>query len=140
MTLLVGREQEVGLLIDRWEQVKEGRGQVVLLSGEPGIGKSRLAHTLKEHVTVEGSLLYEARCSPYYHHSAFYRLIEMMQRILLLTQQDTDTEKVEKLERALALYEKQKTLQLFTALLSLPTPPAYPSLNLTPQKQKERTL
>jgi hypothetical protein len=100
LTPLVGREQEVGLLQDRWEQAKEGRGQVVLLSGEPGIGKSRLAHVLKEHVTVEGSLLYEARCSPYHQHSAFYPLIELMQRTLLLTRQDTDTEKVEKLERA----------------------------------------
>src|SRR5262249_46852711 len=70
LTPLVGREQEVGLLLDRWEQVKEGRGQVVLLSGEPGIGKSRLAYTLREHVTAEGSLLFEARCSPYHQHSA----------------------------------------------------------------------
>ena len=90
LTPLVGREQEVGLLIDRWEQVKEGRGQVVLLSGEPGIGKSRLAYTLQEHVTSEGSLLFEARCSPYHQHSALYPLIEVLQRTLLLTRQDTD--------------------------------------------------
>jgi class 3 adenylate cyclase len=75
LTPLVGREQEVGLLLDRWEQVKEGRGQVVLLSGEPGIGKSRLAYTLREHVTNDGSLLFEARCSPYHQHSALYPLI-----------------------------------------------------------------
>src|SRR5262249_18480932 len=62
LTPLVGRDQEMGLLFDRWEQVKEGRGQVILLSGEPGIGKSRLAYTLKEHVTNEGSLLFESRC------------------------------------------------------------------------------
>ena len=140
LTPLVGRDQEVGLLFDRWEQVKEGRGQVVLLSGEPGIGKSRLAYTLREHVTSEGSLLYEARCSPYHQHSALYPLIEVLQRTLLLTRQDTDNEKVEKLERALALYGMQETLPLFTALLSLPTPAQYPLLNLTPQKQKERTL
>ena len=140
LTPLVGREQEVGLLYDRWEQAKEGRGQVVLLSGEPGIGKSRLAYTLREHVTSEGSLLFEARCSPYHQHSALYPLIEVLQRTLLLTRQDTDDEKVEKLERALALYNMQETLPLFTALLSLPTPAQYPPLNLTPQKQKERTL
>ena len=140
LTPLVGREQEVGLLFDRWEQVKEGRGQVVLLSGEPGIGKSRLAYTLREHVTSEGSLLFEARCSPYHQHSALYPLIEVLQRTLLLTRQDTDDEKVQKLERALALYNMQETLPLFTALLSLPTPSQYPPLNLTPQKQKERTL
>jgi predicted ATPase len=140
LTPLVGRDQEVGLLLDRWEHVKESRGQVVLLSGEPGIGKSRLAHTLKEYVTAEGSLLFEARCSPYHQHSALYPLIESFQRTLLLVRQDTDDEKVEKLERALVLYNMQETLPLFTALLSLPTPLASPPLNLTPQKQKERTL
>ena len=140
LTPLVGREQEVGLLFDRWEQVKEGRGQVVLLSGEPGIGKSRLAYTLREHVTNEGSLLFEAHCSPYHQHSALYPLIEVLQRTLLLTRQDTDKEKVEKLERALTLYGLQESLPLFTFLLSLPTPPQYPPLNFTPQKQKERTL
>ena len=136
----MGREQEVGLLVDRWEQAKEGRGQVVLLSGEPGIGKSRLAYTLREHVTREGSLLFEARCSPYHQHSALYPLIEVLQRTLLLTRQDPDEEKVTKLERALALYGMPEAVPLFTALLSLPTPAQYPPLNLTPQKQKERTL
>ncbi len=139
LTPLVGREQEVGLLVDRWEQVKEGRGQVVLLSGEPGIGKSRLAYTLREHVTAEGSLLFESRCSSYYQHSAFYPLIDVLQRTLLLRQQDTDSEKVGKLERALVLYNMQETLPLFASLLSLPAPrsslPAF-----SPQKQKERTL
>jgi class 3 adenylate cyclase/predicted ATPase len=141
LTPLVGREQEVGLLLDRWEQVKEGRGQVVLLSGEPGIGKSRLAYTLREHVTNDGSLLFEARCSPYHQHSALYPLIEALQRtLLLLARQDADNEKVEKVERALTLYNMQEAVPLFTTLLSLPTPAQYPSLNLTPQKQKERTL
>jgi predicted ATPase/class 3 adenylate cyclase len=140
LTPLVGREQEVGLLIDRWEQAKEGRGQVVLLSGEPGIGKSRLAYTLREHVTREGSLLFEARCSPYHQHSALYPLIDALQRTLLFTGQDTNDEKVRKLDRALALYGMQESLPLFTALLSLPAPPQYPPLHLTPQKQKERTL
>jgi len=140
LTPLIGRDQEVGLLLGRWEQVKEGRGQVVLLSGEPGIGKSRLAYTLREHVTSEGSLLFEARCSPYHQHSALSPLIEVVQRTLLLTRQDTEDEKVQKLERALALYNLQDNFPLFTALLSLPTSAQYPPLNLTPQKQKERTL
>ena len=80
LTPLVGREQEVGLLCDRWEQVKEGRGQVVLLSGEPGIGKSRLAYTLQRASHREGSLLFEAHCSPYHQHSALYPLIDVLQR------------------------------------------------------------
>ena len=140
LTPLIGREQEVGLLIDRWEQTKEGRGQVVLLSGEPGIGKSRLAYMLQEHVTAEGSLLFEARCSSYHQHSALYPLIDVLQRTLLLTRQESEEESVAKLSRALALYGMQESLPLFTALLSLPTPVQYASLNLTPQKQKERTL
>ncbi len=140
LTPLVGREREVGLLLDRWEQVKESRGQVVLLSGEPGIGKSRLAYTLREHVTAEGSLLFEARCSPYHQQSAFYPLIDVLQRTLLFTRQETDADKIGKLGRALALYNLQEHLPLFTALLSLPTPSTFPPLQLTPQKQKERTL
>jgi class 3 adenylate cyclase/predicted ATPase len=140
LTPLVGREQEVGLLVDRWEQVKEGRGQLVLLSGEPGIGKSRLAYVLREHITAEGALFFEARCSPYHQHSAFYPLIDVLQRALLFARQDTDEEKVAKLDRALRLYDMRESLPLFTALLSLPTPPQYPPLTLTPQKQKERTL
>ena len=140
LTPLVGREQEVGLLLNRWEQAKEGHGQVVLLSGEPGIGKSRLAYALREQVTREGSLLFEARCSLYHQHSAFYPLIDAIQRTLLLTRYATNNEKVETLERALALYNLQASLPLFTALLSLPMPSHHPALNLTPQKQKERTL
>jgi len=66
LTPLVGRDEEVGLLLKRWEQAKEGRGQVVLLSGEPGIGKSRLVQVLKERVSSEGYLRLEARCSPYH--------------------------------------------------------------------------
>jgi predicted ATPase/class 3 adenylate cyclase len=140
LTPLVGREQEVGLLVDRWEQVKEGRGQVVLLSGEPGIGKSRLAYVLREQVTGEGSLFFEARCSPYHQHSAFYPLIDVLQWTLLLTRQDTNEEKIAKLDLALTLYGMRESLPLFAALLSLSTPSQYQPLTLTPQKQKERTL
>ncbi len=139
LTPLIGREQELGLLIDRWEQAKEGRGQVVLLSGEPGIGKSRLAYTLREHVTSEGSLLFEARCSPYHQHSAFYPLIDVLQRTLLLTRQDTESEKMEKLERALTLYGMQETVPLFASLFSLSAPRAS-LLAFSPQQQKEHML
>ncbi len=139
-TPLVGREQEVGLLQERWEQVKDGRGQVVLLTGEPGIGKSRLTQTLTDQVSSEGSLALETRCSPYHQNSAFYPLIDAIQRALLFQRDDTVMAKVDKLERMLALYNMQDTLPLFAALLSLPLPDTTPSLNLTPQKQKERTI
>ena len=82
LTPLVGREQEVGLLLDRWEQVKEGLGQVVLLSGEPGIGKSRLVQTLNERLAGEPHILRNLRCSPYHQNSALHPVIEFLERWL----------------------------------------------------------
>ena len=76
LTPLVGREHEVGLLEERWKQAKQGAGQVVLLNGEPGIGKSRLVQTLKEHLSAEGATRIEFRCSPYHQNSALYPIIE----------------------------------------------------------------
>jgi AAA ATPase domain/Adenylate and Guanylate cyclase catalytic domain len=79
---LVGREQEVGLLLERWAQVKDGLGQVVLLSGEAGIGKSRLVQVLKEHVAAEPhAWLTPCQCSPYYQHTALYPLIDLLERV-----------------------------------------------------------
>jgi class 3 adenylate cyclase len=103
LTPLVGREQEVGLLLERWAQVKEGHGQVVWLSGEAGIGKSRLVQVLKDHVAHEPHLRWECRCSPYYQNSAFYPLIDLFQRVLRLTRDDAPDDKLHKLEEALAL-------------------------------------
>jgi class 3 adenylate cyclase len=84
MTLLVGREPEIGLLLERWAQVKDGLGQVVLLSGEAGIGKSRLVQVLKEHVaTGPQAWLTPCQCSPYYQHSALYPWIDLLERVVL---------------------------------------------------------
>src|SRR5262249_57881244 len=78
---LVGREQEVRLLLERWAQVKDGLGQVMLLSGEAGIGKSRLAQVLKEHVATEPQAwLTPCQCSPYYRNSALYPMIDLLER------------------------------------------------------------
>jgi hypothetical protein len=82
LTPMVGREQEVGLLLERWARVKEGEGQVVLLSGEPGIGKSRLVQVVKERVTTEGAPRIEFRCSSYHQNSSLYPVIEHLQRLL----------------------------------------------------------
>jgi Adenylate and Guanylate cyclase catalytic domain/AAA ATPase domain len=82
LTPLVGRDHECGLLRERWERVKDGAGQVVLLSGEPGIGKSRLVEALKEIVEHEGALCLELRCSPYAQNSALQPVIEHLQRLL----------------------------------------------------------
>src|SRR6266851_584790 len=82
LTPLVGRDVELGLLQERWAQAQAGRGQVILLSGEAGIGKSRLAQALKAHVADAPHFYYECRCSPYYQHSALYPLIDYFQRAL----------------------------------------------------------
>ena len=82
LTPLIGREHEVGLLRERWERAKQGEGQVVLLSGEAGIGKSRLVQELKEQVRKESVTCLAFRCSPYHQNSAFYPILEHVQRLL----------------------------------------------------------
>ena len=78
LTPLVGRASEVALLQERWGQVKDGMGHVVVLSGEAGIGKSRLVQVLKEHVAGEAHTRWECRCSPYYQHTALYPIIDLL--------------------------------------------------------------
>jgi predicted ATPase len=142
MTRLVGREQEVGLLLERWGQAKDGLGQVVLLSGEAGIGKSRLVQVVKESVAGEPHVLWEGRCSAYYQNSALYPVIDLMQRVLRLTREDSRDAKLRKLEEALAVFplSLSDVVPLLAALLSLPLPDRYPPLTMTPQRQKQKTL
>jgi class 3 adenylate cyclase/predicted ATPase len=146
LTPLVGREEEVGLLWQRWEQVKEGAGQVVFLSGEAGIGKSRLVRVLKERIAGETQVWLECRCSPYHQNSALYPLIDVVQRVLQFQRDDSPEEKLHKLEVTLqvgAIHEvplRLEVVPLVASLLSLPLPNRYPPLNLTPQRQKQKTL
>ena len=141
LTPLVGRAEELGLLRRHWERVKTGEGQVVLLSGEAGIGKSRLVQELKEQVTQEGAARIEFRCSPYHQNSALYPVIEHLQRLLQFERDDTPLAKVTKLQQALAQYRfpQADTLPLVAALLSLPQPEGLPPLSLTPERQKQKT-
>jgi class 3 adenylate cyclase len=97
LTPLVGREHEYGLLQERWQRVKSGAGQVVLLSGEPGIGKSRLVEALRETIEHEGASCLELRCSPYTQNSAFAPVIEHLQRTLQFRPEDSADEKLHKL-------------------------------------------
>ncbi len=143
LTPLVGREQEVGLLLERWNQTKDGAGQVVLLSGEGGIGKSRLVQVLKDHVAEEAHTRWECRSSPYFQNSALYPMTDLLQRTLRFQANDTPEEKLGKLEQELSPYRLplEETVPLFAPLLSLSIPEDhYPPLNLSPQRQRQKTL
>jgi len=143
LTPLVGRESEVTLLLERWEQVKAGQGQVMLLSGEPGIGKSRLVQTLKNHVVHEPHTRWECRSLSYYQNTALYPLMDLFQRTLQWQHDETPDEKLGKLEQPLRQYRLplEETVPLFAPLLSLPIPEdRYPPLHLSPQRQRQKTL
>src|SRR6266508_5391417 len=105
-TLLVGREQEIGVLRERWAQVKDGFGQVVLLSGEAGIGKSRLVQVLTDQVAAEPrAWLTPCQCSPYHQHTALYPLIDLLERVVLrFDREESPQQKVGKLEGFLVQY------------------------------------
>src|SRR4029453_1594452 len=142
LTPFVGRDAEVTLLDERWRHVRDGMGQVVLLSGEAGIGKSRLVQMLKERVAPEPHTLMEYRCSPYYEHSAFYPIIDCFERTLGFDRHDRPTDKLIKLEAALAplALPLPNTVPLLATLLSIPLHDAGTALDLTPQQQRQPTL
>ena len=141
LTPLVGRAEELALLQRRWEHAKAGDGQVVLLSGEPGIGKSRLVQELTEQLAHERVTRIEFRCSPYHQNSALYPIIDHLQRLLQFAREDSPAAKLEKLQHTLSHYRfpQADTVPLLAALLSLPHPEDYPPLTVSPQKQKEKT-
>jgi class 3 adenylate cyclase len=141
LTPLMGRDEELALLHRRWEQAKEGQGQVVLLSGEAGIGKSRLVQEMKERISAEGTTRIEFRCSSYHQNSAFYPILTHLQRLLQFTADDSPQTKLAKLQQALTHYRfpQTETLPLLVALLSLPQPDGVQPLTWSPQKQKEKT-
>jgi class 3 adenylate cyclase/predicted ATPase len=143
LTPLVGREAEVALLRKRWAQVQDGQGHCVLLSGEAGIGKSRLVQVVKDHIADTPHIRLECRCSPYYKNTALYPLIDLVERVLHFQRDEPPNAKLEKLERALSQYRLtlHETVPLFAALLSLPLPDVrYAPLPLTSERQKQKTL
>ena len=141
-TPLVGRDEEVDLLLRRWEQAKRGDGCVVLISGEPGIGKSRIAETIVERLGGEPHTRLRYFCSPHHQDSALYPSIAQLERAAGFRREDTAEQRLAKLEAVLAqgTNDLSEAVPLLADLLSIPTGDRYPPLNLTPQKRKEKTL
>jgi class 3 adenylate cyclase/predicted ATPase len=141
LTALVGREEEVELLLRRWSRAKTGEGQVVLLSGEAGIGKSRLTATLLESVASEPHTRLRYFCSPQHTNSALYPIVGQMERAAGLAHDDKPQAKLDKLDAVLA--QTSTSIQdaaLFAEMLSLPNDGRYPALELAPQQRRQRTL
>jgi class 3 adenylate cyclase/predicted ATPase len=142
LTPLVGQEHELGLLLERFERAKEGEGQVVLVSGEPGIGKSRLVQTLRRRLGDGAYTPISHYCSPYHTNSTLYPVIGLLERASGFERDQPAAEKLTKLEALLARAadDLSEVVPLVAALLSVPTEKRYPTLGLTPEKQKQRTL
>ena len=141
LTALVGREEEAELLLRRWARAKSGEGQVVLLSGEAGIGKSRLTAALLEAVAPEPHTRLRYFCSPQHTDSAFYPIIGQMERAAGLAHDDTPQTKLNKLDAVLARTSTAKQdAALFAEMLSLPNDGRYPALELTPEQRRQNTL
>jgi len=142
LTPLVGRSSELSLLLDRWEKVKEGDGQAILLSGIPGVGKSRLLHELKSRIQEEPHLLLHHQCSPYHTQSAFFPVIEQIEQAAQLTAREADADKIAKLQAYLPRLTDGsiEPLLLIAKLLSITTENRKELSELTPQQIKNRTI
>ena len=141
LTPLVGRDEEIQLLLRRWARAKTREGQVVLISGEPGIGKSRIIAALAARLHVEPHFGLSYFCSPYHQDSALYPFVDRLGRASGFAPDDPPATKLEKLGALLALAMPQDEDIVFLAdLLSLPTSERHPLPNLSPQRKKERTL
>ena len=141
LTELVGREEELEILLRRWSKTKSGEGQVVLLSGEAGIGKSRLTAVLLERLASEPHTRLRYFCSPQHTDSALYPVISQVERAAAFTHGDTAQAKLDKLDAVLAQTSTStEDAALFAEMLSLPNDGRYPKLNLTPEQRRQRTL
>jgi class 3 adenylate cyclase/tetratricopeptide (TPR) repeat protein len=141
-TPLIGRNEEIDLIARRWEQVKRGEGCVVLLSGEPGIGKSRIAQTILERLSGEAHTRLRYFCSPHHQDSALYPSITQLERAAGFRRDDSGERRLDKLEAVVmqGTNDLSDAIPLLADLLSIPTGDRYPALNLSPQKRKEKML
>jgi class 3 adenylate cyclase/predicted ATPase len=142
LTPLVGRSTELRLLFDRWQKVKTGDGQVVLLSGIPGVGKSRLLHELKLRIRQDSHFFLHHQCSPYHSQSAFFPVIEQIRQAAQITAREPDSDKIAKLEAYLRRSTDSSAVPvlLIAKLLSIPTGDHRELSELTPQQIKNRTI
>jgi class 3 adenylate cyclase len=141
LTELVGREEELELLVRRWSKAKTGEGQVVLLSGEPGIGKSRLTAALLDRLAAEPHTRLRYFCSPQHTDSALYPIISQMERAARFAHDDTPQAKLDKLDAVLSQsFTPRQDAALIAELLSLSNDGRHPTLELIPQQRREKTL
>ena len=141
LTALVGREEELELLLRRWSRARTGEGQVVLLSGEAGIGKSRLTAALLERLSGEPHTRLRYFCSPQHTDSAFYPIIGQTERAAGFAYDEKPQTKLDKLDAMLAQFSTPiQDAALFAEMLSLPNAGRYPALELTPEQRRQRTL
>ena len=137
---LVGRDEELALLLRRWEQAKAGSGRVVLISAEPGLGKSRLAETLVERIAAERHVRLRYFCSPHHQDSAFYPIIAQMERAAGFARDDSPEAKISKLRELLVDFTPVEGVVLIADLHGLPSAGIAPPFDLTPQKKREKTF
>jgi class 3 adenylate cyclase len=141
LTALVGREEETELLLRRWARAKTGEGQVVLIAGEAGIGKSRLTAALMEHLGGEPQTRLRYFCSPQHTDSALYPTIGQMERAAGLAHDDKPQARLDKLDAVLAQTSTStQDAALFAEMLSLRNDGRYPALDMTAQQRRQRTL
>ena len=142
LTPFIARQKEVDLLHDRWQRAKDGEGQVVLLSGEAGIGKSRITQALREKIGDEPQQRLRYQCSPHHINSALYPLVNQLSHAAQFEAHDPPERKLRKLEALLsdAGAARDQVLPLIASLLSVPTGGSYPELKLDPKRQKEMTF
>jgi DNA-binding winged helix-turn-helix (wHTH) protein/predicted ATPase len=138
---LVGREEEIALLMRRWTQAKAGEGHAVLLSGEPGVGKSRLSAALEDRLLAEPHFPLRYFCSPHHQDSALYPIIGQLERAAGFERDDDPETRFEKLETLIAAASPEREdAALLADLLSLPGAERYPPLEATPQRRREKTF
>ncbi len=142
LTDLIGREDELDFLLKRQRLAWKSEGQIVLISGEPGIGKSRLAAALEKRIADEPHILLRYQCSPHHTKSAFSPFLAQLERAAAFKVDDTSEERLDKLEALLAIASPRvhDTAPLFAALLSIPFGDRYPKLAHTPAVQRRRTF